>query len=116
MKRFFIVLVMTIFSLTVCAQDKPINNLVDYFEYLPDAVHNNWTPHKANKDYEVTVQFRIYKNGRISHPEIIESSNVNANMSAISAVKSGAPYKPLPDNFKKDYVGAQVQLKYIKSN
>lgn len=114
MKKFLVILMLLLFSVNVYAQEKTVNNITEYFEYLPQEVHNNWTPHKANKDYEITVQFRIYKDGKISHPEVINSTNPNANLSAISAVKNGAPYKPLPNSFKKNSVGAQVQLKYIK--
>ena len=114
MRKILILFLLVLNISFAIAEEKQINNLTDYFEYLPQAVHNNWTPHKANKDYEITVQFKIYKDGHISHPEVINSTNVNANVSAISAVKNGAPYKPLPENYKRDSVGAQVELKYMK--
>ena len=64
----------------------PIENLNQYFEYLPNAVHNNWTPYKANEDYEVTVQFRVKKNGEITEPFIVNSTNKNANAAVLNAV------------------------------
>ena len=57
---------------------KQVATLNQYFEYLPNAVHNNWTPYKANQDYEVTVQFRVKKNGEITEPFIVNSTNKNA--------------------------------------
>lgn len=96
-------------------QEKPIENLTQYFEYLPNAVHRNWIPYKANANYEVTVQFRVKKNGEITKPFIVESTNEQANASVLNAVQTGAPYKPLPAKFPGDGVNTQVQLKYIKN-
>lgn len=96
-------------------QEKPIENLTQYFEYLPNAVHKNWIPYKANADYEVTVQFRVKKNGEITKPFIVKSTNEQANASVLNAVQTGAPYKPLPAKFPGDGVNTQVQLKYIKN-
>ena len=93
---------------------KQVTTLNQYFEYLPNAVHNNWTPYKANQDYEVTVQFRVKKNGEITEPFIVNSTNKNANTAVLNAVKSGAPYLPLPATFASDSVNTQVMLKYMK--
>lgn len=97
------------------AQSGEIQNLNQYFEYLPNAVHNNWTPYKANTDYEVTVQFRVKKNGEITDPVIVKSTNEKANASVLNAVKTGAPYKPLPAKFPGDSVNTQVELRFIKN-
>ncbi len=96
-------------------EDAEIQNLSQYFEYLPNAVHKNWTPYKANTDYEITVQFSVKKNGEITEPEIVKSTNEKANSSVINAVKSGSPYKPLPAKYPSDSVRAQVELKYLKN-
>ena len=96
-------------------QDKPIENLTQYFEYLPNEVHKNWTPYKANSDYEVTVQFRVMKNGDISKPFIVKSTNSQANASVLNAVLSAAPYKPLPKNYSGNGVNTQIELKFIKN-
>ena len=45
---------------------KQVTTLNQSFEYLPNAVHNNWTPYKANQDYEITVQFKVNKNVEIT--------------------------------------------------
>ena len=34
----------------VFADEQKFENLNQYFEYLPNAVHKNWTPYKANSD------------------------------------------------------------------
>ena len=91
-----------------------IQNINDYFEYLPNAVHNNWVPYKANRDYEIAVQFRIQKNGKVSEPKIVSSTYERANDSVLNAVMNGSPYKPLPKTYKADSVKAQVVLKYMR--
>ena len=118
----FIIPLNTLAAETIISQQdtKPvksseIQNLNQYFDYLPNAVHNNWTPYKANTDYEVTVQFRVKKNGEITEPVIVKSTNEKANASVLNAVKTGAPYKPLPAKFPGDSVNTQVELRYIKN-
>ena len=94
---------------------REIENLTEYFKYLPAEVHRHWTPYKANAPYEVTVQFHINRDGSISDVKITNSTNTNANESVMNAVNSGAPYQPLPDSYPdKDGVNAQIILEYRK--
>lgn len=91
---------------------REIKTLAEYFRYLPREVQRHWTPYKANVNYEVTVQFTVHKDGKISDVQIIGTNYPNANRAAIDAVKSGAPYQPLPHSFSKDKVKAQIVLEY----
>lgn len=91
---------------------REIKNLTEYFRYLPAEVHRHWTPYKAKMDYEVTVQFVVHRNGSISDVRIVGTNYPNANTSVLNAVKSGAPYQPLPKSYKKDSVKAQIVLEY----
>lgn len=111
MKKFLVLL--SLLALPAIADEASFSNLNEYFQYLPNVVHKNWTPYKANKDYEVTVQFRVMKNGEISELEVVKSTEEAANTSVINAVKTGAPYKPLPENFPGKSVKTQVELKYM---
>ena len=100
-----------------CAQPemREITNLTEYFKYLPAEVHRNWIPYKSNSGYEVTVQFKVNRDGSISDTKIVNSTNADANASVLNAVKSGAPYQPLPKSYpNKDGVTAQVILEYRK--
>ena len=94
------------------AEMREITNLKEYFMYLPAEVHRHWTPYKANVDYEITVQFTVHRNGSISDIQIVGTNYPNANSSVLNAVKSGAPYQPLPRSFTPDSVKAQVVLEY----
>ena len=112
MKKLLIIL--SLFSLPVLADESSFKNLNEYFEYLPNEVHKNWIPYRANTDYEVTIQFKVKKNGEITDPVVVKSTNKNANASAIQAVKDGAPYKPLPVSYPGDSVKTQVELQFLK--
>ncbi len=114
MKRLLVLL--SLFALPVLAAESPFENLNQYFEYLPNAVHKNWVPYKSSKDYEVTVQFRVKKNGDISELSVVKSTEEKANKSVLDAVKAGSPYKPLPDKFPGDSVKTQIQLQFIKES
>lgn len=91
---------------------REIKTLAEYFRYLPREVQRNWAPYKANVNYEVTVQFTVHRDGSISDTRIIGTNYPNANPSVLNAVKSGAPYQPLPLSYSKDKVKAQVVLEY----
>ena len=94
---------------------REIKNLNEYFKYLPAEVHRNWTPYKSETPYEVTVQFHINRDGSISDTKITNSTNDNANTSVLNAVKTGAPYQPLPESYpNKNGVNAQIILEYKK--
>lgn len=93
---------------------REIKTLAEYFKYLPNEVHRNWAPYKAERDYEVIVQFKVHRDGSISGTRIISTDYPNANSAVLNAVKSGAPYQPLPKSYSKDSVNAQVVLEYHK--
>lgn len=93
---------------------REIKTLAEYFRYLPREVQRHWTPYKAERDYEVAVKFTVHRDGSISDVQIIGTDYPNANRSVIDAVKSGAPYQPLPLSFPKDRVKAQIVLEYHK--
>lgn len=98
----------------VAGEKREIKNLAEYFKYLPKEVHRNWIPYKSSTGYQVTVQFRVHRDGSISDLEIVQSGNVNANTSVKNAVTMGAPYQPLPKSYPSESVMAQVILEYQK--
>jgi outer membrane biosynthesis protein TonB len=93
---------------------REIKNLAEYFKYLPREVQRHWKPYKAEKDYEIVVQFTVHRDGSITVLQIIGTNYPNANQSVLNAVKSGAPYQPLPKSFERESVKAQIFLEYHK--
>jgi outer membrane biosynthesis protein TonB len=91
---------------------REIMNITEYFRYLPAEVHRHWTPYKAERDYEIAVRFIVHRDGSISETQIVSTDYPAANASVLKAVKSGAPYQPLPKSYKQDSVKAQILLEY----
>ena len=91
---------------------REIKTLAEYFRYLPAEVHRHWNPYKAESNYEIAVQFVVHRDGSISDTKIIGTNYPAANAAALKAVKSGAPYQPLPKSYNKDSVKAQIVLEY----
>lgn len=94
---------------------KEITTLSEYFKYLPAEIHRHWVPYKAEKDYEVTVQFVVHKNGSVSDIKIEKTNYTGANQSVLDAVKASSPLQPLPKSYNADSVKAQVILEYHKN-
>ena len=97
---------------TIPAGMREIKTIDEYFRYLPREVQRHWTPKKSVADYTVTVEFVVHRDGAISDVRIIGTDYPNANRAVIDAVKSGAPYQPLPKAYSKDKVKAQIVLEY----
>jgi len=91
---------------------REIKTLAEYFRYLPAEVHRHWTPYKAETDYEIAVQFVVHRDGSISGTKIVGTNYPAANAAVLNAVKSGAPYQPLPKSYVNDSVKAQIVLEY----
>ena len=91
---------------------REIKNIDEYFKYLSHEVQRKWTPYKANVNYAVTVQFTIHRDGSISDVTIVNTNYPSANISVLNAVKSGAPYQPLPQSYQRDFVKTQMILEY----
>jgi len=94
---------------------REIKTIDEYFKYLPAEVHRHWKPYKGEKDYEITVRFTVNKNGQVSDVQIVSTNYPAANRAVIDAVKSGAPYQPLPNSYEKDSVKVQILLEYHKN-
>ncbi|MFO7980794.1 MAG: energy transducer TonB [Candidatus Aminicenantes bacterium] len=90
-----------------------------YLQTLHARISNNWYTSRISTglsgDYFTTISFRIYKDGHISEPEIVESSDVKSlDLSAIRAVRSSAPFPPLPTEYKEEYLLIRLIFEHTK--
>ncbi len=81
-----------------------------YLQIITDRVSTNWFTSLVNPgirgSFQSTVHFRIYKNGQISEPTIEESSGIRSlDLSALRAIKTSAPFPPLPGAYEDEYLG-----------
>ena len=59
------------------------------------------------------IAFKVYRDGRISHPFIEETSGLPfLDETALRAVLSSAPFPPLPTGFKEEYLGVHFGFEY----
>jgi len=81
-----------------------------YLKIIHTRVSGNWYTSQISPgvsgEFHTTVSFKIYKNGRISSPDIREQSGIRAlDLSAVRAIHSSAPFPPLPNEYGEEYLG-----------
>ena len=88
----------------------------DFSEYMRDMqlnIKQNWTPPVLKEHTNVTVQYKIGKNGELLSYSIYKSSgNKEMDNSAIEALKQTAPFRPLPNTYKKSSIDVQFTFDY----
>jgi TonB family protein len=90
-----------------------------YLQIIIDRVSNNWFTSLVSPgitgSFQSTVHFMIYKNGQISEPKIEESSGIRSlDLSALRAIKTSAPFPPLPGAYKDEYLGIYLIFEHSK--
>jgi TonB family protein len=90
-----------------------------YLQIIIDRVSNNWFTSLVSPgitgSFQSTVHFMIYKNGQISEPEIKESSGIRSlDLSALRAIKTSAPFPPLPVAYEDEYLGIYLIFEHSK--
>lgn len=90
-----------------------------YLQIIIDRVSSNWFTSLVDPgttgSFQSTVHFRIYKNGQISEPKIEESSGIRSlDLSALRAIKSSAPFPPLPKAYEDEYLGIYLIFEHSK--
>jgi len=90
-----------------------------YLQILHGRISTNWYPAQAvpglTGNFHTTVLFKIFRNGRISTVEIMESSGVRAlDMSAVRAVQNAAPFPPLPQDYEDEYLIIRLIFEHKK--
>lgn len=90
-----------------------------YLQIIIGRVSSNWftslvDPGISGK-FQVTVYFRIHRNGQISDLKIEESSGISSlDLSAQRAVQSSAPFPPLPKDYEDEYLGIHLIFEHSK--
>jgi len=90
-----------------------------YLQIIIDRVSNNWFTSLVSPgitgSFQSTAHFRIYKNGQISEPKIEESSGIRSlDLSALRAIKTSAPFPPLPGAYEDEYLGIYLIFEHSK--
>jgi TonB family protein len=80
-----------------------------YLQTIHSRISNNWYLSQIKTgitgSLHTTILFKIFRSGHISQPEVVESSrNRTMDLSAIRAVRSAAPFPPLPNEYDDEYL------------
>lgn len=80
-----------------------------YLQTIHGRISSNWYTSQIKTgitgNLHTTILFKIFRNGNVSEPEIVESSrNRTMDLSAIRAVRSAAPFPPLPNDYEEEYL------------
>jgi TonB family protein len=90
-----------------------------YLQLIIDRVSNNWFTSLVDPgisgSFQVTVHFKIYKNGQISELKIEESSGIKSlDLSALRAIQTSASFPPLPGAYEDEYLGIYLIFEHSK--
>lgn len=90
-----------------------------YLQIIIDRVSSNWFTSLVDPgisgNFQVTVYFRIHKNGQVSNLKIEESSSVRSlDLSAQRAIRSSSPFPPLPRDYEDEYLGIFLIFEHSK--
>lgn len=84
-----------------------------YMADLQRRIKLNWTPPQSAKSKNVEVLMKIAKDGRLLSCDVSNSSSLQAvDKAALEAVKFTAPFKPLPYEYKAQYVDIKFTFDY----
>lgn len=88
-------------------------NFAPYMRELQSRIKYNWDPPKGNESKRVVLMFRIAKNGQLLSNRVSKSSGMAvADRAALNAVEVTAPFKPLPAEFRGQYIDIQFTFDY----
>ncbi len=90
-----------------------------YLQAIHTKISSNWVTalirSGASGNLASEVSFKIYRNGRISDPEIRTSSgNQTMDLSAIRAIRNSSPFPPLPRDYEDEYLIVRLIFEHAK--
>ncbi len=90
-----------------------------YLQFIIDKVSGNWFTSLVDPgitgNFQVTVHFKIQRNGQVSDLKIEETSGIRSlDMSAFRAIQSSAPFPPLPRAYEEEYLGIYLIFEHSK--
>lgn len=85
-----------------------------YLNQVRKKISENWMwSQTTSGSFRTVIYFRIYRDGQISEPVYKEHSGSQAFDSlAWRAIKTSAPFPPLPDGYPEDNLGIYFEFNY----
>lgn len=111
-KYLFSFILFILFTLPCLATKSDYQSDTDFGRYMKDlqkSIISNWHPLKGNETIHVVLVFKISKQGNLLSSRVLKSSGIPAeDRAALDAVKSTAPFAPLP----KFYTGDNIEIQF----
>jgi TonB family protein len=87
-----------------------------YLSLVFGRIRDLWeNPVQASAILRVTVYFKILRDGQILDSQVEKSSGIDLfDQSAMRAIISGAPFPPLPIEYRGEYLGIHLEFEYIQ--
>lgn len=84
-----------------------------YMINLQKEIKSNWSPPKMNNSKITVASFSIDKDGGLKNVKIKNSSGIKStDEAAILAIKTSAPFEPLPKAYKEKHVNIDFTFDY----
>lgn len=87
-----------------------------YLSLVFGRIRDLWdNPVRASAILQVTIYFKILKDGQILDAQVEKSSGIDLfDQSAMRAIISSAPLPPLPTEYRGEYLGIHLEFEYIQ--
>jgi TonB family protein len=87
-----------------------------YLSLVFGRIRDLWdNPVQASAILQVTIYFKILRDGQILDAQVEKSSSIDLfDQSAMRAIISGAPFPPLPTEYRGEYLGIHLEFEYIQ--
>ncbi|UCB52764.1 MAG: TonB C-terminal domain-containing protein [Candidatus Zixiibacteriota bacterium] len=87
-----------------------------YLSLVFGRIRDLWdNPVQASAILQVTIYFKILKDGQILDAQVEKSSGIDLfDQSAMRAIISSAPLPPLPTEYRGEYLGIHLEFEYIQ--
>ena len=83
----------------------------DYMSNVNEKIQKHWNMPEVIEQGQVTVLFKIDKNGEIVSANVEKSSgNLLFDESAIEAIKASAPFEVIPEEAKREYISVKYSF------
>lgn len=97
---------------TVQGFDDPTFTYGYYVDRMLSLIRARWQRPPVGGDVEVTVHFRILRNGHVDQLRIVTSSGIESfDLAGLRAIQAASPLPPLPQGYRKPSLGVTLIMR-----
>lgn len=97
---------------TVQGLDDPTFAYGYYVDRMLSLIREKWDRPPVGSEVEVTVHFRILRNGHVDQLRVVTPSGIEGfDLAGLRAVQSASPLPPLPQGYRKSSLGVTLIMR-----